>query len=85
MKIVILDFSDEPNDYSQWVQELTALSERDVDAGILEEFINLGVESLPEIIALNRLTDKKLAKYNSLYRKKCKLEVIQRIKVCFGH
>lgn len=85
MKIVILDLSNELNNYSQWVQELTDLSERDVDAGILEEFINLGIESLPEIIAFNRLSDKKLAKYNSLYRKKRKLEVIQRIKVCFGH
>lgn len=85
MKLIILDLSNEQNDYSQWVQELTALSERDVDAGILEDFINIGVESLPELVALNRLSDKKLAKYNSLYRKKRKLEVVQRIKACFGH
>jgi len=76
--------TEEPDEFLRYVKELTTLSERDVDAAILDEFINVGIKCLPELIALNSLSDKKLAKYNSLFQKKRKLEITQRIEMCFG-
>ena len=63
------------NDAVLFAKGLQQLSERDIDASLLQELLNSGVKSLPEVIQLNQLTDKELKKYNKLYRKKKRCEL----------
>lgn len=67
--------------FLRYAEELTALSKRDIEPAVLMDLINTGVECLPEVIQLNQLNDKKLAEYNKLFRKKCTLENMERVKL----
>src|SRR5690606_20681462 len=48
--------------------------------GLLEELRQMGPKALPEIAALNKLTDEQLSKYSDLYKEKSELARQQAVK-----
>lgn len=52
---------------------LTRLSEKDVNAAFIEEMKQLGVSYLPQLEAINLMTDKELEKYVELWEEKNRL------------
>lgn len=59
--------------FKKWQEEFAKLSSRNIDANLLSELSDLGVKALPELMALNQLTDEQLTQYSSLYQEKAKL------------
>ncbi|GAB0170552.1 phage tail tape measure protein [Lysinibacillus sp. CTST325] len=59
--------------FKEWQDQFTKLSERNIDAELLKEISDLGVKALPELSALNSMTDDQLTKYSELYREKSQL------------
>ncbi len=59
--------------FKKWQEEFAKLSSRNIDADLLSELSDLGVKALPELMALNQLTDEQLTQYSSLYQEKAKL------------
>lgn len=59
--------------FKQWKAEFEKLSGRGVNKELLEELSALGVKALPELVALNQLTDEQLTQYSALYQEKSQL------------
>jgi len=59
--------------FKKWQEEFAKLSERGIDADLLDELSGLGVKALPELVALNSMTDEQLTQYSDLYREKSQL------------
>lgn len=59
--------------FKQWQDEFAKLASRNIDADLLAELSDLGVKALPELIALNQLTDEQLTQYSALYQEKAAL------------
>ncbi len=59
--------------FKLWQEEFAKLSSRNIDADLLAELSDLGVKALPELMALNQLTDEQLTQYSSLYQEKSAL------------
>lgn len=57
----------------QYNEAITKLSERDVNPQFIEEMLGLGVDYLPHIEALNRMSDKGLSDYVALWEEKSAL------------
>jgi len=56
--------------FKHWQSEIEKLSYKAIDKGLLEELREMGPNALPELIALNSLTDDQLSQYSALYREK---------------
>ena len=63
-----------------WSKEFERLSAKGVDEGLLEELRQMGPKALPEIQALNRMTDLELTYYASLWKTKHSIAKKQAIK-----
>lgn len=59
--------------FKQWQTEFEKLSGRGVNGELLKELSELGVKALPELAALNSLTDEQLTQYSALYQEKAQL------------
>ena len=59
--------------FKMWQDEFAKLSSKNIDADLLAEISGLGVKALPELIALNQLTEEQLTQYSALYKEKSKL------------
>ncbi|MGE8004048.1 tape measure protein [Lysinibacillus sp. NPDC093216] len=59
--------------FKSWQEQFAKLSERGIDADLLNELSNLGVKALPELAALNSMTDDQLSRYSDLYKEKSQL------------
>ncbi len=59
--------------FKLWQREIEKLSEKAIDEGLLEELRQMGPNALPELIALNQLTDAQLSQYSDMYREKSAL------------
>lgn len=59
--------------FEGWQREIEALATKAIDKGLLEELREMGPNALPELVALNSMTDSQLTQYSELYRKKSKL------------
>lgn len=57
----------------QWQEEFAKISNRGINGELLDELSELGVKALPELIALNQLTDEQLSQYSALYQEKAQL------------
>lgn len=57
----------------QYDNALGALAERDVNPQFIEEISNLGVDYLPQIQAINKMTDDELSAYVKLWEEKTRL------------
>ncbi|MFD1885577.1 phage tail tape measure protein [Paenibacillus wenxiniae] len=53
-----------------WSQEIAKLATRGIDQGLLAELREMGPKALPQLIALNQLTDQQLTEYSSLFLQK---------------
>ncbi|WP_337982804.1 hypothetical protein [Lysinibacillus sp. C5.1] len=70
--------------FKQWQSEFETLSSRGVNKELLEELSSLGVKALPELVALNQLTDEQLTQYSALYQEKSQLAREQAEKELLG-
>lgn len=59
--------------FKLWQQEIEKISARAIDKGLIEELRQMGPNALPQLIALNQLTDQQLQQYSDLYKEKAKL------------
>ena len=59
--------------FKLWQKEIEKISGRAIDKGLLEELRQMGPNALPELVALNQLTDQQLQQYSNLYKEKSKL------------
>ncbi|MDM5231490.1 hypothetical protein [Lysinibacillus pakistanensis] len=59
--------------FKLWQKEIEKISGRAIDKGLLEELRQMGPNALPELVALNQLTDSQLQQYSNLYKEKSKL------------
>ncbi|MFF2793536.1 hypothetical protein [Lysinibacillus xylanilyticus] len=59
--------------FKKWQDEFAKLSGRNIDDGLLKELSDLGVKALPELVALNSMTDEQLTQYSALYQEKSAL------------
>lgn len=59
--------------FKMWQDEFAKLSSKNIDADLLAEISQLGVKALPELIALNQLTEEQLTQYSALYKEKSEL------------
>lgn len=56
-----------------WSHAIERLSERAIDKGLLDELRAMGPKALPQLVALNQMTDEELKNYSELYKKRSKL------------
>lgn len=59
--------------FKLWQAQFNQLSGRNVDEDLLAELSGLGVKALPELMALNQLTDAQLTQYSAIYKEKATL------------
>ena len=59
--------------FKTWQSEIEKLSGKAIDEGLLAELRAMGPKALPELLALNSLTDTQLTQYSALYAEKSKL------------
>lgn len=59
--------------FDQWQQNITALANKGVDKGLIEELRQTGPKAAPEIAALLTLTDDQLKQYVTLWQQKTAL------------
>ncbi|MFC6038430.1 hypothetical protein ACFPYN_03075 [Paenisporosarcina macmurdoensis] len=59
--------------FKSWESEITKLSSKAIDQGLIDELRDMGPKALPQLIALNSLTDEQLTQYSALYLEKSAL------------
>lgn len=59
--------------FKTWQTELDKLSQRGVSGDLLAELQQMGPKALPELMALNTLTDEQLTTYSNLFQEKAAL------------
>lgn len=59
--------------FKSWEAEITKLSAKGINDGLLEELRDMGPKALPQLVALNSMTDEQLTKYSALYSEKSAL------------
>ncbi|MEK4228970.1 phage tail tape measure protein [Solibacillus sp. FSL H8-0538] len=59
--------------FKAWQREIETLSEKAIDKGLLAELREMGPNALPQLIALNSMTDTQLTQYSNLYKEKSAL------------
>lgn len=67
-----------------WQHAIERLSEKAIDKGLLAELREMGPKALPQLMALNTMTDKQLTEYSALYQKKSELGRTQAEKELVG-
>ena len=56
--------------FDQWQAQIGILASKGIDQGLVEELRSMGPKTLPQILALNKMTDSQLNGYVSLWQKK---------------
>lgn len=56
--------------FKKWQSEIEAISGKAIDGGLLGELREMGPKALPQLLALNSLTEEQLAEYSRLYQEK---------------
>lgn len=56
--------------FELWQQEIDKISSKAIDEGLIAELREMGPKALPELLALNELTDEQLTKYSDMYADK---------------
>lgn len=70
--------------FKLWQDEFTKISSRGINEDLLSELSELGVKALPQLMALNQLTDEQLTQYSALYQEKSQLAREQAEKELLG-
>lgn len=64
------DLQDQVTTFAKWQREIANLGGKNIDLALLDELRKLGPDSLPELQALNSMTDTELTQYSNLYQSK---------------
>lgn len=59
--------------FKSWESEISKLSTKGIDNGLLSELRDMGPKALPQLVALNSMTSEQLTQYSSLFREKSAL------------
>lgn len=59
--------------FKTWQTEIEKLASKAVDEGLIAELREMGPKALPQLLALNSLTDEQLTNYSNLYKEKMAL------------
>lgn len=59
--------------FVNWQREIESLANKAIDKGLIAELREMGPKALPELLALNSMTDTQLTEYSQLYQKKSEL------------
>lgn len=59
--------------FVDWQREIEMLAKKAIDGGLLAELREMGPKALPELLALNTMTDTQLSEYSKLYQQKSEL------------
>ncbi len=61
------------NGFKLWQSEIEKLSGKAIDDGLMAELREMGPKALPQLLALNQLTEEQLTQYSALYAEKAAL------------
>lgn len=67
---LLMNLSSQVEGLVLWRTEIEKFAKKKVDVGLIEEMRELGPNALPELLALNSLTEEQLTHYSNLYREK---------------
>lgn len=81
---LIANLTSQVHGFKRWQQEIDELATKAIDKGLIEELRAMGPKALPELIALNSLTEKQMTQYSALYSEKSKLARQQAEKELIG-
>lgn len=70
--------------FKAWQEEIDKLSAKAIDDGLLAELRAMGPKALPQLIALNSLTERQMTEYSALYKEKSSLARQQAEKELIG-
>ena len=59
--------------FKEWERQIDILSSKAIDKGLIEELRAMGPKALPQLVALNSMTDKQMTEYSKLYGEKSKM------------
>jgi TP901 family phage tail tape measure protein len=59
--------------FKDWEKAIDELSTKAIDEGLLAELSEMGPKALPQLLALNSMTDEQLNEYSALFREKSEL------------
>ncbi|GEM_PF-662348 len=63
--------------FKTWQEQIELLAGKPIDIELLEELREMGPKALPELLALNSMTDQQLTEYSNLYKEKARLARLQ--------
>lgn len=72
------------NAFEEWQRQIDMLTDKAINEGLLAELKEMGPNALPQLIALNSMTDSQLTEYSDLYAKKSRLAREQAEKELIG-
>ncbi|MBO0602696.1 phage tail tape measure protein [Sporosarcina sp. E16_3] len=70
--------------FKGWQHQIDILSAKAIDDGLIAELRAMGPKALPQLVALNSMTDKQMTEYSKLYAEKSKLARTQAEKELIG-
>jgi hypothetical protein len=79
-KELVKNLDEQVEAFQTWSDDIGKLSKRGVDDGLINELRQIGVKALPQVQALNTMTDDELKKYVETWRTKQKLAKDEAIK-----
>ncbi|MEK5207479.1 phage tail tape measure protein [Psychrobacillus sp. FSL H8-0510] len=81
---LLMNLSSQVEGFRTWQTEMDKFASKRVDSGLIEELREMGPKALPELLALNSLTDEHLTIYSNLYKDKTALARTQAEKELSG-
>lgn len=81
---LLMNLNSQVEGFRTWQTEMDKFASKRVDSGLIEELREMGPKALPELLALNSLTDEHLTIYSNLYKDKTALARTQAEKELAG-
>ncbi|WP_277587347.1 phage tail tape measure protein [Psychrobacillus antarcticus] len=81
---LLMNLNSQVEGFRTWQTEMDKFASKRVDSGLIEELREMGPKALPELLALNSLTDEHLTIYSNLYKDKTALARTQAEKELSG-
>ncbi|WP_277585838.1 phage tail tape measure protein [Psychrobacillus antarcticus] len=81
---LLMNLNSQVEGFRTWQTEMDKFAGKRVDSGLIEELREMGPRALPELLALNSLTDEHLTIYSNLYKDKTALARTQAEKELSG-
>ena len=81
---LLMNLNSQVEGFRTWQTEMDKFASKRVDSGLIEELREMGPSALPELLALNSLTEEHLTIYSNLYKDKTALARTQAEKELSG-